>query len=315
MRQPLGAVAIMMVVVAACGGATPNSSDASHGHDEPHDTLEIVKTLSADEMQGRLVGTEGNAKARAYLIDQMRQRSLPPLAEDYGHAFSFQSRIGETREGVNLIAKIDGTADATDKVMVVTAHYDHVGMRGEEIYNGADDNASGVAGALAIADHFLEEPPLHDVVIALLDAEEGGLHGARAFMADAIIVPDKIALNINLDMLSKNDRNELYAAGAYHTPALEPILRQAGEEAPVILKLGHDDPALGPNDWTLQSDHGPFHMAGIPFVYFGVEDHPDYHQPTDVFETIPQDFFLGAVQTVVTAADLLDEEMATLAVE
>jgi len=315
MRQPLGAAAIMMVVLAACGGATSNSSDASHGHWQPHDTLEIVKTLSADEMQGRLVGTEGNAKARAYLIDQMRQRSLPPLAEDYGHAFSFQSRIGETREGVNLIAKIDGTADATDKVMVVTAHYDHVGMRGEEIYNGADDNASGVAGALAIADHFLEEPPLHDVVIALLDAEEGGLHGARAFMADAIIVPDKIALNINLDMLSKNDRNELYAAGAYHTPALEPILRQAGEDAPVILKLGHDDPALGPNDWTLQSDHGPFHLAGIPFVYFGVEDHPDYHQPTDVFETIPQDFFLGAVQTVVTAADLLDEEMATLAVE
>jgi len=113
-------------------------------------------------------------------------------------------------------------------------------------------------------------------------------------------------------MLSKNDKNELYAAGAFHRPFLEPMLNAVAAEAPVSLKLGHDDPALGSDDWTQQSDHGPFHEAGIPFVYFGVEDHEDYHQPSDDFETVPQDFFLRAIETVVMATETFDAELATI---
>jgi hypothetical protein len=83
-------------------------------------------------------------------------------------------------------------------------------------------------------------------------------------------------------------------------------------KVPVSLKLGHD---TGPDDsfdnWTYQSDHGVFAKAGIPWVYFGVEDHPEYHKPTDDFATVPQDFFLKAVQTVVMAARRFDDQLGT----
>ena len=75
---------------------------------------------------------------------------------------------------------------------------------------------------------------------------------------------------------------------------------------PVVLRLGHDIPGTGSDDWTHASDHGPFHDAGIPFLYFGVEDHPHYHQPTDTYETIPPAFFAGAVRTVRRVLEQLD---------
>lgn len=266
-----------------------------------------MQILSADDMSGRQTGTEGGAKARNFLIEQMQARGLGVTA----HRFAFQNRAGEAMQGVNLLARIEGRTDGP--VMVVTAHYDHVGVREGEIYNGADDNASGVAGALAVADHFLASRPQYDVVIGLLDAEEMGLHGARALVAEGLPGGGEIALNVNFDMLSKNDKNELFAAGAWHAPWLEPMLNAVAAKAPVALKLGHDDPALGADDWTQQSDHGPFHEAGIPFVYFGVEDHKDYHKPSDDFDTIPQDFFLRSIETVVMAAAKFDAELGTIA--
>ena len=269
--------------------------------------LQILEDLSADDMGGRQTGTEGHAKAQAYLLHELRVRGLS--AEE--QAFTFENRAGDPVNGLNLLARIEGKRDGP--VMVVTAHYDHVGIQNGEIYNGADDNASGVAGAIAIADHFLAEPPEHDVVIALLDAEEMGLQGARALVREGLPGGGEIAFNMNFDMLSRNDKNELYAAGAWHRPWLEPMLNAIAADAPVALKLGHDDPALGQDDWTLQSDHGPFHQAGVPFVYFGVDDHKDYHQPSDVFATVPQDFFLRSIETVIMAAEKFDAELGEIA--
>lgn len=276
------------------------------------DPLEITRILAADDMEGRAAGSPGNAKARAWLLQQMQARPFEPLVDDFEHAFEFTAQDGQTVPGVNLLGRIKGKNSSDGRVLLVTAHYDHVGMRGEDIFNGADDNASGVAGAFAIADHFFATPPTHDVVIAFLDAEEMGLRGAKAFLADEVMAPDEIGLNLNLDMISKNDKNELYAAGTYHTPALKPLLDAVAADAPVQLRLGHDRPELGADDWTLLADHAPFHQAGIPFVYFGVEDHADYHQPSDVFETIPQDFFRRSVETVTMAAEMLDEELSRL---
>ncbi|MEM7662687.1 MAG: M28 family peptidase [Pseudomonadota bacterium] len=272
------------------------------------DPLEVTRILAADDMEGRETGTAGNNKARAWLLDQMRARPFDMIGEDFQHDFEFV-RDGKSTIGVNIVGRIPGSSDERGPVMVVTAHYDHVGVIDGEIYNGADDNASGVAGALAIADHFFANPPKNDVVIALLDAEEKGLLGAVAFLRDEVVTVSDIALNINLDMISKNDKRELYVAGGYHTPVLQPLLDQLADTAPVTLKQGHDSPDLGVDDWTLQSDHALFHKAGIPFLYFGVEDHPDYHQPTDDYETIPEAFFRDSVETVVMAAEELDSNL------
>jgi Zn-dependent M28 family amino/carboxypeptidase len=198
-------------------------------------------------------------------------------------------------------------------VIVVTAHYDHLGIQGGQVFNGADDNASGVAGLLAVAEAFKASAPKHTILIVALDGEEGGLRGARAFVETPPVPLADIGLNINFDMLAKNARGELYAAGASPSPWVKAQLEAVVPTAPVSLKLGHD---TGPDDsfdnWTYQSDHGVFAKAGVAWVYFGVEDHPEYHKPTDDFATVPQAFFLKAVDTVVLAARRFDDQLDTL---
>ncbi len=278
--------------------------------------LETVKTLAADEMGGRAAGTEGNAMARTYLLDRIAALDLSPVGPTFEHSFRF-SRDVEGQDpvevtGTNLLFRMEGSANS-ERTIVISAHYDHVGTRNGEIYNGADDNASGVAGVLAIAEHFKANPPVNDVIFALFDAEEMGLQGARAFVRNKDLIDSNIAFNINFDMLSRSDKNELYVAGVFHRPDLKPVVERIAGSVPVTLLMGHDDPALGNNDWTFSSDHGPFHRAGIPFLYFGVEDHPHYHRPSDEWDTVPTDFFLRSLETVVTAASEIDASLSLLA--
>lgn len=270
--------------------------------------LEDVRILSADDMEGRLVGSPGGEKARGYILGRMREIGLVPVEQP----FVFKRKDGTEVRGVNLIARIEGPTPG-GKVLVITAHYDHLGIQGGQIYNGADDNASGVAGLLAVAEAFKGAPPKHTVLIVALDAEEGGLRGARVFLEAPPVPAGDIALNINFDMLAKNAKGELYAAGGSPNPWVKARLEALVPSAPVSLKLGHD---TGPDDsfdnWTYQSDHGVFARAGIPWVYFGVEDHPEYHKPTDDFATVPQAFFLKAVDTVIAAARLFDAQLDTI---
>jgi Zn-dependent M28 family amino/carboxypeptidase len=270
--------------------------------------LEDVRILSADDMEGRLVGSPGGEKARGYILGRMREIGLVPVEQP----FVFKRKDGTEVRGVNLIARIEGSTPG-GKVLVITAHYDHLGIQGGQIYNGADDNASGVAGLLAVAEAFKGVPPKHTVLIVALDAEEGGLRGARVFLEAPPVPAGDIALNINFDMLAKNAKGELYAAGGSPNPWVKARLEALVPSAPVSLKLGHD---TGPDDsfdnWTYQSDHGVFARAGIPCVYFGVEDHPEYHKPTDDFATVPQAFFLKAVDTVIAAARLFDAQLDTI---
>jgi Zn-dependent M28 family amino/carboxypeptidase len=270
--------------------------------------LEDVRILSADDMEGRLVGSPGGKKARGYILGRMREIGLVPVEQ----AFVFKRKDGAEVRGVNLIARIEGSSPG-GKVLVITAHYDHLGIQGGQIYNGADDNASGVAGLLAVAEAFKAAPPRHTVLFVALDAEEGGLRGARVFLEAPPVPAGDIALNINFDMLAKNARGELYAAGGSPNPWVKARLEALVPTAPVSLKLGHDTGADDSFDnWTYQSDHGVFARAGIPWVYFGVEDHPEYHKPTDDFATVPQAFFLKAVDTVVAAARLFDAQLDTI---
>ncbi|HJV40983.1 M20/M25/M40 family metallo-hydrolase [Caulobacter sp.] len=274
--------------------------------------LDDVRILSADDMQGRAPGAQGAEKARAYILSRFAEIGVSPVGERFEQPFSFTKRDGSTVQGVNLIARIKGVKDG--KAMVVSAHYDHLGVRNGEIYNGADDNASGVAGLLAVAEAFKARPPRHDVIFAVVDAEESGLRGARAFVAAPPVPLETIALDINFDMLGKNPKNELYVSGTAPFPYLKPILVKLATTAPVSLKLGHDTDADGKeNNWTNQSDHFAFGEKGVPWVYFGVEDHPEYHKPTDDFATLPQDFFKRSVATVVKASQAFEQDLDDVA--
>jgi Zn-dependent M28 family amino/carboxypeptidase len=201
-------------------------------------------------------------------------------------------------------------------VIVVTAHYDHVGQSDGVIHNGADDNASGTAALFAVAEALRRAPPEHDVLLVALDAEEVGLHGARAFVAAPPVPIGRILLNVNLDMLARGDLGELWAAGPRLYSALVPAVTAAAEAAHIPVRLGQDyspgERGEGREDWTGSSDHAPFAAAGIPYVFFSVENHADYHRPTDDAERVEARFYAGAVAAVIDTLRRLDADGAAL---
>lgn len=267
--------------------------------------LEDLRKLSHDAAEGRRTGTNGAEAARRFIIKQLEDMNAKSLQDDFRHPFNFVSRGGDTIQAENIVAYIKGEEQTA---FVITAHYDHLGVRNGQIYNGADDNGSGVAAMLAMVEYFKSNKPRHTMVFAALDAEEMGLQGAKAFLKDESIPQDMIKLNINMDMISMNDKNELYVAGTSHYPNLKPIVESVNV-LPLQLKLGHDTPDLGSDDWTNSSDHGPFHKRGIPFLYFGVEDHAHYHKPTDVFENVNQDFYIKATHAILDCILALDSSL------
>lgn len=274
--------------------------------------LDDLLFLSSDALAGRRTGSEGNARAREHIVATFQQIGLVPVGEGFTHEFTFTGRRdGAEYRGTNVVGMIRGT-EHPERYIVLTAHYDHVGIgrpdeAGDSIYNGADDNASGTAALMALARYFQEHRPAHSIVFAAFDAEEMGLQGARAFVQTPPIPLDAIVINVNMDMVGRNDAGELYVAGTYHYPFLLPTVERIAARAPVRLLTGHDRPDLPPGqDWTSASDHGAFHAARIPFLYFGVEDHPDYHRPSDEFDGIQPDFYKAAVETVLATVLELD---------
>ncbi len=287
----------------ATGKRNPTKSESI----DSKQLIRDIKFLSSDALSGREAGSEAGEVARKYVLGRFKKSGLKPFGADYTQTFSFKTRSDQTINGVNVIGYIKGKS-LPDKYVVVTAHYDHVGVREGKVYNGADDNASGTAALFALAKYFKKNKPKHSLIFVAFDAEEKGLQGARYFVKNLPVPKDSILLNINMDMVSRNDKNELYVAGGYHYPFIKKYVEAVKKDAPVKLLFGHDDPKLGREDWTSQSDHGAFHREKIPFIYFGVEDHKDYHKPTDTFENINQKFYVDAVESILMVVKSVDRD-------
>jgi Zn-dependent M28 family amino/carboxypeptidase len=302
-----------MAVLSACvvaGAGTRGQQPADRTAAVSAERLMVtVRTLSSDDFQGRAAGTEGGAKARAFILEQFKTVGLLPV-DGYDEPFTFTSKGASAAQpvgAVNLTALCKGSqADTPRKAILLTAHYDHLGVRDGRIYHGADDNASGVAVLLEMAAACKARPFRHDLVVVAFDAEEAGLQGAQAFVTGTGSAKERFIVNVNLDMVARGDKGEIYIAGTHHYPALKRILEPVVARAPIKVLFGHDLPGSGHDDWTMQSDHGVLHKAGVPFVYFGVEDHPDYHQPTDTADKINPDFFAKAAGVILDTLRALD---------
>ncbi|WP_400075480.1 M28 family peptidase [Winogradskyella sp. R77965] len=263
--------------------------------------LEHIEILSSDKFEGRRTGEKGNDSARAYIIEQFRNLNVDGLDGEYEQPFSFKS-IKKAYNATNILAEIKGT-ESPDKYIVISAHYDHLGISGGKIYNGADDDASGVAALIVFAEYFKNNPPKHSVILAAFDAEELGLKGAKYFVDT--FDTSKILVNLNMDMISRSAKDELYAVGARYTEWLTSILDGFKNPTKTKLLQGHDG-TDNKDDWTMASDHGPFHSAKIPFLYFGNEDHAAYHKPTDDFEDISPEFYKNAVEIILSVFEAID---------
>lgn len=260
---------------------------------ESNQILIDLQVLSADSLEGRATATAGSQKAQKYIEARFNEIGLKRYDDSFRRNFILKE---SQKTGTNLIGYIPGTSDSC---VVITAHYDHLGIKDGKIFNGADDNASGVSGLLAIASELSKSIPKYTILFAALDAEEIGLKGAEALLLESPIDISLIKLNINMDMISHTDANEFYAVGSYHYPSLLPILERVRSTASIRLILGHDKPKDKLEDWTFSSDHYPFHKRRIPFIYFGVEDHKDYHKETDTFENTNAVFIQEAIKTII----------------
>ena len=301
MIRTLAIVTLTCGLAACSDAAEPIPDDASFAT-----SIRVLETLSADDMQGRGIGSIGSKKARAYLKSEIEKLDhLTPLPD--------QPVIRGFLQGANILALYDAAPDDTQPLLVMTAHFDHLGKLGEDIFNGADDNASGSGALFAVAESFKENPPEHDVLFAWLDGEELGLWGAFILARSDYISADRPIFNLNTDMVSQNVDGELVIAGTAHTPELRPLIEAIERPESITLDIGYDTPEDGWNDLTARSDHFAFHQRGLPWIKIGVGEHEHYHMPTDTFETIPLDQYRENLEFIVAVAQMLDVNLDTLA--
>ncbi|WP_432710324.1 DUF4910 domain-containing protein [Pedobacter sp.] len=267
--------------------------------------LSDVKELSSDAYQGRKTGTPGAELARKYITERYHEIGLQAFSSLNGfeQTFNYKDEQGKMVQGTNLVAYIPGKSEQT---LVISAHYDHLGVINGEVFNGADDNASGVAALFKIAEHYRKAKPNYTMIFVAFDAGEQGWRGSAAFVAEPPVKLDKIRMNINLDMISHSDKGEIYACGTYKYPELRKYLVQSNPNLRIL--FGHDNPKQKVDDWTYQSDQGAFDAVNIPWIYFGVEDHKDYHKASDKYENINADFFISAANAILEIVDNIDRQ-------
>ncbi len=311
LSKPASAV-LALVAAGALAACVPGTSEVSSPA-QPEVSSQLwadLTTLSADDMEGRGTGTPGGERARAYIVSRFEELGIAAPAMGRLQPFSAEGRSHEGRRtfnGVNVLGLIPGTR-VGNRYIVVTAHYDHVGMYGGQIYNGADDNASGVATMLALAEELKRNPPEHSVLFVAFDGEERGLLGAKHFVEAPPFPLESIAMNLNFDMTARAETDgHLWVTGTYQNPALRPYLEGIAPVGPVSLAFGKDTPEdTGSDNWVSASDHGAFHAAGVPFLYLGVEFHPDYHKPSDDPERITPEVFQAATTLSIQSFRALD---------
>ena len=273
-------------------------------------TADELKThlyiVASDEMEGRETGSAGQKKAGVYLIDQYKKNdiSFPTGASDFYQkipaAFLNAKRNENLPDSENVWAYIEGS-EKPNEVLVISAHYDHVGTKNGEIYNGADDDGSGTVALLEIAQAFqiakkAGHGPKRSILFLHVTGEEHGLHGSRYYSENPLFPLANTITDINIDMIGRRDEahadsnNYVYVIGANRLSTdLDNICTIANTKYTQLeLDYKYNDPK-DPNHFYERSDHYNFAKHGIPSVFLFNGVHADYHKPTDSPDKIEYD--------------------------
>lgn len=288
-----------------------------------------VRFLASDALRGRASGSAQGEIAATYIAAEMAKLGLDPAGDEgsYFQAFERMQVILAPRAADadpnekptyeaqkvvcrNVLAWLPGSEPAlADEFVLVGAHYDHLGTRGDDIYNGADDNASGVAGMLGVARALVhaDPAPRRSILFVAFDAEERGLAGAEHFARKPPRSLQELVTMINLDMIGRArllDRKELAfpkrLVGIPDGPAVGVLGTTQSPELAAIARAvftAEDLPLFAPEDFGVlasviekqaegRSDHAPFERRKIPFLFFSTSEHDDYHQPTDTIDKV-----------------------------
>ena len=264
-----------------------------------------INFLASDELQGREAGFHGSRVTSEYIVSLLQWMGVSPLADSYFQPFDAYRKerqkkgrlevhpdsIAKLKQEVhqkltmrNVLGMIPGKN--TKEYVIVGAHFDHLGidpaLNGDQIYNGADDNASGVSAVLQIARAFLAsgQQPERNVIVAFWDGEEKGLLGSKYFVQTCPFL-SQIKGYLNFDMIGRNNKPQQPKQVVYFYTAVHPVFGDWLKED--IRKYGLQ---LEPDYRAWEnpiggSDNGSFAKVGIPIIWYHTDGHPDYHQPSD----------------------------------
>lgn len=249
-----------------------------------------VEYLASPALEGR-GARRGKRLAAEYIRRRFEELKLQPLFGDGGF---FQEVPGprtkqgqETIAGRNIGAFLTGSDPALrDEFIIVSAHYDHLGIRNGKIYPGADDNAGSVAMLLEVARQFVEGSirPKRTMVFLSCDLEENMLWGSRWFAAHPPWSLERVKLFVTAEMIGRTlgdlPLGTIFVLGSEHARGLKQIVD--GAECAPELKVAH----LGIDLIGTRSDYGPFRDEKVPFLFFSGGEHPDYHKPTDTADRL-----------------------------
>lgn len=278
------------------------------------DSIEIslrknVAYLTDSSMLGRGAGSEQEKRAAAYLYDQLLDAGVIMLTPETGEDF-YIVHNGDTLHSQNVIGIVEGyDPKLRNEYVVVGAHYDHLGTsvlkrdgkEVEQIYYGADDNASGVATLIEVArqvasQHFMFR---RSVIFALFGAEELGMMGSWYFLNRSFRHTDDIVAMINLDMVGRSGRDntmQVYTADA-NVEMMEIINWLSGRALSIA-------PKYTPTDY-FPSDHRNFYQKGIPVALFTSGTHRDYHTVRDTPDKLDYSQMEKLVEYVYSMAEVL----------
>ena len=264
-----------------------------------------INFLASDELQGREAGFHGSRVTSEYIVSLLQWMGVSPLADSYFQPFDAYRKerqkkgrlevhpdsIAKLKQEVhqkltmrNVLGMIPGKN--TKEYVIVGAHFDHLGidpaLDGDQIYNGADDNASGVSAVLQIARAFLAsgQQPERNVIVAFWDGEEKGLLGSKYFVQTCPFL-SQIKGYLNFDMIGRNNKPQQPKQVVYFYTAAHPgfgdWLKEDIRKYSLQLEPDYrawENPIGG-------SDNGSFAKVGIPIIWYHTDGHPDYHQPSD----------------------------------
>lgn len=262
-----------------------------------HTNLIIISSTMAQSLLG------DKTEAVIALRDQLKING----GQDIEHVkvpteLSINQEVEKTvLKGQNVAGFIEGT-DLKDEIVVVSAHYDHVGTKGEEVYNGADDDGSGTTTVLEIAETLatakkMKLGPRRSVLCLLVTGEEKGLLGSDYYTQNPLYPLDKTVVDVNIDMVGRwgeeyldQDEPYVYVIGSDRLSSeLHEINEEMNEKyTQIVLDYKYND-ENDPNRFYFRSDHYNFAKNGIPSIFFFNGVHEDYHRLTDTVEKIDFD--------------------------
>lgn len=276
---------------------------------------EHIEWLSSVDREGRFAGTIHEAEAANYIADLFMAYGLEPTGDDITYLQHFtltgpmtQAMNSENVISRNVIGDVIGTQDP-DRVIVIGAHYDGQGRGGMismdhdgEPMNhpSADDNASGTAGLLYLAQYFSQNPTGHTIRFIAFSGEELGLLGSRYYAGTMDAEDDSVLAMINLDMIGRLTDGNLSIFGTGTANIWDDVLNSIQIDSLTVNQIAGG---------SASSDHASFYEQGIPVLHYFSGTHPDYHSPTDTADKINYqglEWILNHVKGVIIELDQMD---------